>query len=648
MGLSGPTTLIRFGTFELDAAAGELRKAGITLKLHPQPFQVLVLLTQHHGEIVTREQIRAQLWGQNTFVDFERGITVCITQVRNTLGDNSEKPRYVETLARRGYRFIAPVSLGAAHTAPFVAERISERPTDHDLPTIVAPHGQADTRLQSLAAARTTKGKYSLAALGLVVVAAAALAWQWHSRQNATPIRSLAVLPLENLSGDPAQDYFADGMTEELITDLGQISSLRVISRTSVNHYKGTKKPLPEIARELGVDVLVEGTFTRLGNHVRITTNLVQAMPERHLWAESYDRELSDILKLQSEVTQAIANHIKAELTPSEQTRLAKRPTTSVEAQQFYLKGRYFWNKRTQEGLEKSLEYFQQAVEKDSNYALAYAGMADSYTILAAGEYAVLSPGEAVPKAKMAANKALQLDNALAEAHASLGFLKHSFDWDWRGAEDEYKQAIELNPSYATAHHWYAIYLVEMGRFTEATAEIKKSESLDPLSLIISSDFGWILYNERQYDSAIQQLRKTIELDPNFASGHWTLGLAYGGKGMSKEAVAELQKAVDLSGGLPVCVAALGRAFAQAGDREQALRIVNDLQDQAKHRYVLPDGLAYIYTALGDNDQAMARLERAYAERTDAMPLLKVDPRLDPLRSDPRFVALLRRVDFPP
>jgi tetratricopeptide (TPR) repeat protein len=280
--------------------------------------------------------------------------------------------------------------------------------------------------------------------------------------------------------------------------------------------------------------------------------------------------------------------------------------------------------------------------------ALAYAGMADSYTILAAGEYAVLAPREAVPKAKTAAFKALQIDNTLAEAHASLGFLKHSFDWDWQGAEGEYKRAIELSPNYATAHHWYAIFLVEMGRFTEATAEIKKSESLDPLSLIISSDLGWILYNERQYDTAIQQLQKTLELDPTFPSGHWTLGLAYGGKGRSNEAIAELQKAVDLSGGLPVCVAALGRAYAQAGNRAQALRIVNDLRVQSKHRYVLPDGLASIYAALGDNDRALAQLEQAYAERTDAVPLLKVDPRMDPLRADPRFADLLRRVGLSP
>jgi TolB-like protein/DNA-binding winged helix-turn-helix (wHTH) protein/Tfp pilus assembly protein PilF len=646
LGLS-PTKPIRFGAFELDAATGELRKAGITLKLHPQPFQLLLLLTQRPGQVVTREQIREQLWGQNTFVDFEHGINFCVNQVRSSLGDNPEKPRFIETLSRRGYRFIAPVTQDVAPAATPVHAHVADRPAASSFQPFPTPIEIAGT-MHPLPATTTRHSKYVLAALGLILVAAAALGWQWQRWHAVSPIRSIAVLPLENLSGDPAQDYFADGITEQLITDLGKIGSLRVISRTSANHYKGTKKPLPQIARELDVDVLVEGTFTQVGNHVRITTNLVQAKPERHLWAESYDRELSDILKLQSEVTQAIANHIKTQLTPAEQSRLAKRPTSNVEAQQAYLMGRYFWNKRTEEGLQKSLEYFQQAVEKDPEYALAYAGMADSYTILAAGEFAVLSPKDAVPSAKTAAHKALQLDNTLAEAHASLGFLKHSFDWDWQGAEREYKQAIELNPSYATAHHWYAIFLVEMGRFAEATAEIEKSETLDPLSLIISSDFGWILYNERQYDAAIQQVRKTLELDPNFASGHWAMGLAYGGKAMSKEAVAELQKAVDLSGGLPVCVAALGRAYAMAGDREKAIQILNDLRTQSKHRYVLPDGLASIYAALGDNDQALAQLERAYAERTDAIPLLKVDPRLDPLRADPRFADLLRRVGLSP
>ncbi len=462
-------------------------------------------------------------------------------------------------------------------------------------------------------------------------------------------IQSIAVLPLENLSGDPGQEYFADGMTEELIATLGKLSALRVISRTSAMRYKKTDKPLPQIARELNVDAVIEGSVLRAGDRVRITAQLIQAATDRHLWAETYDRDLRDVLALQDEVARAIASEIKVKLTPQEQTRLASARQVNPEAHELYLKGRYYWNKRTPDTLKKSLEYFEQAIEKDPSYAPAYAGLADSYDMLAAGSYAVLPPKQAYPRAEAAAMKALQLDSTLAEAHTSLAWAKIFFDWDWQGAEREFTQAIELNPGYANAHHWYALYLTIMGHHSEAIAEDRKAESLDPLSLIISADLAMeALGPAGMYDQEMEQCRKTLEMDPSFPLAHACLCDSYKNKRMYKEAVAEMQKAIDLSGGSVVWVSALAHTYALAGRRDEATKILNELKARSKREFVSPILFAYIYAGLGDKDQAFAWLEKAYEERSDVVGGLKVGRQLDPLRSDPRFQDLLRRMNFPP
>ncbi len=469
-----------------------------------------------------------------------------------------------------------------------------------------------------------------------------------HRTTGPPKIESIAVLPLGNLSRDPEQEFFADGMTEELITDLSKIGALKVISRTSVMHYKGTQKTVPEIARELHVDAVIEGSVRRSGQRVRITAQLVHAATDTHLWAESYERDLRDVLALQDEVARAIASEIRVKLTPQEQARLMSARPVNPEAHELYLKGRYYWNKRTPETLKKSFEYFQQAIEKDPSYALAYAGLADAYLMLGAGEYAVLPPKEAFPKGESAAMKALELDSTLAEAHSTLGYSKDVFDWDWQGAEREFKQAIEFNPNYANAHHWYAGHLTQMGRHAEAIAEARKAESLDPLSLIISADVAMeALAPAGMYDQAMQQCRKTLEMDPNFAVAHACLSRSYEHKGMHKEAIAEIQNAVNLSGGSLVWVAALGRAYALAGRRDEAIKILNELKARSKREFVPPAGFVGIYAALGDKDQAFAWLEKAYQERSDIIPALKL-PVFDPLRSDPRFQDLLRRVRLPP
>jgi TolB-like protein/Flp pilus assembly protein TadD len=449
---------------------------------------------------------------------------------------------------------------------------------------------------------------------------------------------------LESLSSDASQDYFADGMTDELISDLGQISALRVISRTSVMAYKHARKPLPQIARELNVDAVVEGTVLRSGDQVRITAQLIEASADKHLWSQSYEGELRDTLALQSKVARAIADQIRISLNPQEQAALKNVKVVNPEAYVSYLKGRYFWNKRTADSLKAALAYFNQAIEEDPKYAQAYSGLADTYALLGDWQYAVMTPKEALPKAKAAAIKALELDNTLGEAHNSLAFCLDGFDWDLDSAGKEFRRAIELNPGYATAHHWYAWHLALLYRYDEALAEMRKAENLDPLSLIINADLAELLALAHSYDESIRQSRKTIEMDPNFALSHNHLGQAYLQKHMNDEAVAELQKAVQLSGGSPTCIANLARAYVASSKRSEAVKLLSDLKKRSNPSYSHASEIAVIYAALGDTDQAMNWVEKGYEERFNPGVLLRSG--FDPLRSDPRFQDLLRRIGF--
>jgi TolB-like protein/Flp pilus assembly protein TadD/predicted Ser/Thr protein kinase len=460
-------------------------------------------------------------------------------------------------------------------------------------------------------------------------------------------IESLAVLPLANLSGDPAQEYFADGMTEALITDLAQIGALRVISRTSVMQYKGVKRPLPEIARELNVDGIIEGSVVRAGDQVRITAQLIYAPTDKHLWAKSYDRDLRNVLVLQSDVAQAIAQEIQVKLTPVEESRLASARPVSPAAYEAYLKGRYHWNQRTPEGVKTAIEYFQQSIEKDPNYALAYAGLADCYVVAVNPS----PPKEKMPKAKAAATKALQLDDTLAEAHTSLAAVLSKYDWDWPGAEKEFKRAMELNPRYAEAHEWYAAwYLVPMGRLQEAIAEEKRAQELDPVSVIINFELGIVLYYAREYDQAIEQFRKTLELNPNFRHAQTFLAVAYGQKGMYEQAVAGFQKSLTVPEGTvwPPTRTGLGYAYGVSGRKNEARKVLNELKQLARQEYVSAYDVALIYVGLDEKDLAFTWLEKAYEERSFGLSTIKAEPRMDSLHSDPRFQAMLRRVGLPP
>jgi TolB-like protein/DNA-binding winged helix-turn-helix (wHTH) protein/Tfp pilus assembly protein PilF len=631
---------LRFGVFELDLRAGELRKHGLLVRLQEQPLQVLTMLLEQPGELVTREELQKKLWPANTFVDFDHGLNKAISKIRDALGDSAESPRFVETVSRRGYRFLAEVK--AADTGPVRSPDValSRHPTTDTqgrVPSAVKP-ATPKHRLPSLA--------WKISLLVLFILLASFATWKFYSKNlPSTKIRSLAVLPLESLSADASQDYFADGMTDELITDLGQISALRVISRTSVMPYKRARKPLPQIAKELNVDAVVEGTVLRSGDRVRITAQLIEATADKHLWAGSYEGDLRDALTLQNQVARSIAEQIRISLSPQEQAVLKSAKVVNPEAYEAYLKGRYFWNKRTADGLKTAVDYFNQAIAKDPNYAQAYTGLADTYALLGDWQYGVMSPKEAFPKAKAAAIKALELDSTLSEAHNSLAFCFDAFDWDLESAGKEFQRAIELNPGYATAHHWYAWHLSLLGRYGEAIEEMRKAKDLDPLSLIINSDLAELLVIAHFYDESIAQSRKTIEMDPNFALAHNQLAQAYLHKHMYDEAIAELQKAVDLSGGSPTCIANLARAYAASGRSKEAVKLLSDLKNRSNRSYFDASEIAVIYAALGDNDQAMNWLEKGYEERFNPGVLLR--PGFDPLRSDPRFKDLVRRIGFP-
>jgi TolB-like protein/DNA-binding winged helix-turn-helix (wHTH) protein/Tfp pilus assembly protein PilF len=640
-----PNSVVRFGTFEVSLQSREVRKSGMKIRVQQQPLKLLEILLERPGEVINREELRSRVWPDESFGDFDQALNIAIGKLRGALGDSAENPRFIETLPKRGYRFIADVSVVDAEVRPKRPE-----PIDGGLHGPERKTGLGD-EFQSTGLAVAPEHKLRLTprviiALALILSLLILAIWLFRpSGSGPTRIRSLAVLPLENLSGDASQNYFADGMTDELITDLAQISALRVISRTSVMAYKGARKPLPQIARELNVDAVIEGSVLRSGDQVRITAQLIDASTDEHLWSQSYDGELRDTLALQSRVASAIADQIRISVTPQEQAALKNVKAVNPKAYESYLKGRYFWNKRTGNGLKAALAYFQQATEEDPQYAQAYSGLADTYALLGDWQYAVMTPKEAFPKAKAAATKALELDGTLGEAHNSLAYVLDAFDWDLEAGGKEFQRAIELNPGYATAHHWYAWHLSVLGRFDEAIAEMRKAENIDPLSLIINADEAELLVIAHHYDESVTQSRKTIEMDPNFGLAHNQLAQAYLQKHMYSEAVAELQQAVRLSGNSPTCIANLARAYVASGNRSEAIRLLDDLKKRSIPGYSNGSEIATVYASLGDTDQAMNWLEKAYEERFNPGVLLRSG--FDPLRADPRFQNLVHHIGLP-
>jgi TolB-like protein/DNA-binding winged helix-turn-helix (wHTH) protein/tetratricopeptide (TPR) repeat protein len=590
--------VLRFDIYELDLRAGELRKRGVKLRLQGQPLLVLATLLKRAGEVVTREELRAEIWSADTFVDFDHSLHNAIARVRDVLGDSAETPRYIETLPRRGYKFIAPVEGVPTVEARPIPPENGHPPVDPVLATV-----------------RSKRRAGLVFAVGLLcAIVGGWVAWRHFSVKWAgAPIRSLAVLPMANLSGDPAQDFFADGMTEELTTELSRIHAVKVISRTSVMEYKGTKKHLPQIARELGVDGIVEGSVIREGDQVRITVQLLDGPSDRHIWSEDYQREMRGILTLQREMAQAIAQQIRIQLTPQQQARVRSGRAVNPEAYDAYLRGRSYITSDvlTPQDLKTAQRYFEESIQRDPGFALGYVGLADCYIYLAIFDQ--LSPQSAYRPGEEALRKAMELDDGIGEAHATLALLKWRHEWDWEATEREFNNAIALAPNFGCAHLNRSYYLSWKGRRTEALAELAKSRELDPGYSFDDTEAA-VYYQFRDYQNLVEASQRGMVSNPNDKVPHYFLGVGYEGLGKHEDAIVEYQKAIEQSDTDYDAAAALAHAYAVTGRKAEAKKILRDLELKSTHSYVSPYMIAAIYAGLGDKDRAFEFLKRAYQE----------------------------------
>jgi TolB-like protein/DNA-binding winged helix-turn-helix (wHTH) protein/Flp pilus assembly protein TadD len=630
--------ITRFGPFELDLRSGELSKLGVPVRLQDQPLRVLELLLERHGQVVTRDELRQVLWPGDTFVDFDGGLNTAVNKLRAALGDSAGRARFVETVGRRGYRLVAP--LEAVEAPP-------DLPAQAPVPTAAAP---APSDLAAAPQGRRVRPIVVLAGAALVVVVGALLWSKLRPPPPAAGVRSLAVLPLTSLSDHSEDDYFADGITEALITQLAGVRSLRVISRQSVMRYKDSSKSLPEIARELGVDAIVEGSVARSGGRVRVSAQLIHAPVDRHLWANSYERDLGDVLALQAEVAAAIAGEVRAILTAPDRARLARNRPVDPEAYDLYLRGRYFFNRRFQEDavptISKSVAYLERAIAKDPQFALAHAALGEAYGPFA--HWAPIAPAEAIARSSRAAARALELDPDLEQAHTALSAIRER-EWDWRGSEQELQRAIESNPNYTLARFWYSLLLSKQGRFEQALEQTELGLAVDPFDPTLSSNNAAVLANLGRHGEAIDRLRRFLELEPNARGARRTLAGIYVRLDRYEEATREYEGA-----GLADGVA---RVRALQGDPADLRRILGDLQQTAQRQYVSPITFASVYAALGDKEQALAHLAVAADAKAigllDVVTAAKFTPcfssptmgkEFDFLRSDPRFVHLRGRM----
>lgn len=575
---------VRFGVFEFDPRSGELRKQGRKIRLEGQPVQVLIKLLGRPGDLITREELQKELWPSDTYVNFEQSLNAAVKRLRHALGDSHGNPRFVETLARRGYRFIAPLSGLAEGTG------------------LAAPAGR--------------------------------------------PVESLAVLPFANTEADPETEYLADGITESIINHLAQLPIMRVMSRSTVFRYKDKSLDPRSVGRKLNVDAVLLGRVLQRGDALLVVAELVDVQNGWQLWGEQYNRKMVDIFAVEEEISREISDKLRLRLTGEDRSRLVKRHTQSSEAYQDYLRGRYHWNRLSEEGLRKGIEHFERAIQRDPNYALAYTGLADSYGLL--GFFGLAPAAAVMPKAKEAARRAVEIDDGLAEAHASLAGIFKIYDWDWAAAEREYKRAIELNPNYATGHRMYAAFLAAVSRPDEALRESRLALALDPFSLVISMEMAWNCYMARHYRRAAEEALRTLELEPQFPAAHSTLGMAYEQERRYDEAIAAIEKARDATEGHPATLSALAHVLAGAGRIEEARALIDRLTELSARQYISPFWMAVAYAGVGKTAAALEELEIAFEQRDVILIWLGTDPRLDSLRAEPRFKELLRRIGLLP
>jgi len=624
---ASPSPVVRFGLFELDVQSRELRKQGLKIKLQGQPVEILAVLLERPGETIAREELQKRLWPADTFVDFEQGLNNAMKRLRAALDDDADTPRFVETLPRRGYRFIGAVNGRPANGSGPTAIT-EDKPDAAEKP---APQLGIGARLAALGL------------LGLIVAAALVLGLNlrgWRdrlfTRHTNPPVQALAVLPLANLSGDPEQEYFADGMTEALITEVGKVGKPRVISRQSIMQYKGSKKSLQQIGRELNVDAVLEGAVERSGDRVRVSVQLERVSPESQVWANEYSSNIHDVMGLEDDVARAISNEIQVRLTPDERIRLASSRPVNPEAHDDFLRAEFLVDKRNERDLQAGIAYFKKAIEKDPGYARAYAGLAWALVNLAG--MGTQRTRDVLPQARAAADRALELDSSLAEAHVSRAMVLAG-GWNWSEAEKEYRLALTLNPNSWDAHSSYAWYLLNLGRFDEARAQIKNTEELDPVSPVSRNLSAFMDIFSGHPDRAIDE----------FTSTGWDIGLgcAYAQKKMYPEAIAAFQRVEGQWGREPDVLASLAWVYGLAGRKHDAQRLIDELNEIARHRYVRPALFVSAYLGIGDKDTALTWMERGIDEQDQELVSPKVDPSLDPLRSEPRFQALMRRMNFP-
>ncbi len=629
---------VRFEGYQIDLQTGELRKNGTKVRLSGQPFQILALLLERPGELISREELRTRLWPDEVFVDFDHSLNAAVNKLREALCDSASDVRLIETLPKRGYRFIG---------------RIETRDKPATLQVALVPHGPAPPPPRNRLNRLDITLNHALT-LSVLVLAGLLTGLYVYSRRSQTSgnvvpaIHSIAVLPLKNLSGDPAQEYFVDGMTEEIIGRLSMIRGLRVISRTSAMHFKDTRAPLPEIAKALGVDAMVEGSVIRDGGRVRVHAQLIRAVTDEHFWSETYDRELGDALALESDVAQAIAARVEVTVTGAERARLVAARQVSPDVYESFLKGQLAERSNSPSATQESIAYFEEAIKKDPAFAPAYLGLAKAYDGLGMPGVGGAPPSELQPKVTSAVRKALELDPALPGAHALMGSL-YQMQWQWNDAEREYKLALELDPNDAGAHLSFSSWLLSQGRTEEALAWSRRARELDPIG-ITGHTMGWILFQSHHYDEAIRELRSDLEVHQDDASTYWScwfLGFALIANGQPDEAIPVLEKALALSERNPAVIGVLVRAYAHAGRRTEALRLLDELKRRQQAGYVPSAAFVNAYLGLGDNEQTFFWLERAFKERSPILQYIKVHPFFDPLRGDPRFADLVRRVGLP-